>query len=95
MPVISVDGRTVGNGKPGATTKRLLDAFRKRRSQDGIPVPFAVTPSEEGNVLFFDKAPRIPLCRKREQLPHRNSAATGVSLFCRPQTMFDRQNISV
>ena len=42
MPVISVDGRTVGDGKPGATTKRLLDEFRKRRTKDGIPVPFAV-----------------------------------------------------
>jgi branched-chain amino acid aminotransferase len=41
MPVISVDGRTVGTGKPGATTKKLLDAFRKRRSEDGVPVPYA------------------------------------------------------
>jgi branched-chain amino acid aminotransferase len=41
MPVISVDGRTVANGKPGATTKKLQDAFRKRRSQDGTPVPYA------------------------------------------------------
>ena len=41
MPVISVDGRTVGNGKPGPTTKKLLQAFQKRRSQDGVPVPYA------------------------------------------------------
>ena len=41
MPVISVDGRTVGAGKPGPTTKKLLDAFGKRRTQDGIPVPYA------------------------------------------------------
>jgi branched-chain amino acid aminotransferase len=41
MPVISVDGRVVGTGKPGPITKKLLDAFRKRRSQDGIPVPYA------------------------------------------------------
>ncbi len=41
MPVISVDGRGVGNGKPGVITKRLQAAFAKRRSQDGIPVPYA------------------------------------------------------
>jgi len=41
MPVIAVDGRVVGTGKPGPVTKRLLDAFRKRRTQDGIPVPYA------------------------------------------------------
>jgi len=38
--VISVDGRKVGTGKPGPTTKRLLDEFRKLRTKDGIPVPF-------------------------------------------------------
>lgn len=41
MPVISVDGRKVGTGKPGATTKRLLEEFRKLRTKDGIPVPYA------------------------------------------------------
>ena len=41
MPVISVDGRRVGDGKPGATTKRLIEAFRKRRTRDGIAVPYA------------------------------------------------------
>jgi branched-chain amino acid aminotransferase len=42
MPVIAVDGRVVGTGKPGATTQRLLEGFRKRRSRDGIAVPYAV-----------------------------------------------------
>ena len=41
VPVISVDGRTVGDGRPGATTKRLLDEFRKRRTKEGTPVPYA------------------------------------------------------
>jgi branched-chain amino acid aminotransferase len=41
MPVISVDGRKVGTGRPGAITKRLLEEFRKRRTQDGVPVPYA------------------------------------------------------
>ena len=40
MPVISVDGRIVGTGKPGLTTKKLLDEFRKRRTRDGIAVPY-------------------------------------------------------
>jgi branched-chain amino acid aminotransferase len=41
VPVISVDGRTVGDGRPGATTKRLLEEFRKRRTKEGTPVPYA------------------------------------------------------
>ncbi|HEX4822754.1 MAG TPA: branched-chain-amino-acid transaminase [Candidatus Polarisedimenticolaceae bacterium] len=41
MPVISVDGRKVGTGKPGAVTKKLLEEFRKRRTKDGIAVPYA------------------------------------------------------
>jgi branched-chain amino acid aminotransferase len=27
-PVVSVDGRSIGDGRPGAVTRRLLDAFR-------------------------------------------------------------------
>ena len=42
MPVIAVDGRSVGTGKPGPVTQRLLEGFRKRRSQQGIAVPYAV-----------------------------------------------------
>jgi branched-chain amino acid aminotransferase len=45
VPVISVDGRIVGDGRPGAVTKRLLDEFRKRRTQEGTPVPYAVANS--------------------------------------------------
>jgi branched-chain amino acid aminotransferase len=41
MPVIAVDGRKVGSGKPGPVTKRLLEEFRKRRTMDGVQVPFA------------------------------------------------------
>jgi len=40
MPVISVDGRIVGNGKPGPLTKKLLSEFQKVRSRDGIAVPY-------------------------------------------------------
>ena len=41
VPVISVDGRRIGNGRPGALTRKLLDAFRKLRTTDGVPVPYA------------------------------------------------------
>ncbi len=40
IPVVSLDGRTIGDGKPGAVTARLLGAFRKLRVTDGTAVPF-------------------------------------------------------
>ena len=41
LPVITVDGRKVGTGKPGPLTKKLLEEFKKRRTKDGTPVPYA------------------------------------------------------
>ncbi len=40
VPVISIDGRRVGDGKPGSITKKLLADFRVLRTQDGIKVPY-------------------------------------------------------
>jgi branched-chain amino acid aminotransferase len=40
VPVICVDGRRIGDGKPGPITKRLLADFQVLRTQDGIRVPF-------------------------------------------------------
>jgi branched-chain amino acid aminotransferase len=40
VPVISVDGRVIGSGKPGGRTLKLLEAFRKLRTTDGVPVPY-------------------------------------------------------
>ena len=40
VPVISLDGRTIGDGSPGPITLRLVAEFRKLRSVDGIPVPY-------------------------------------------------------
>ncbi len=34
VPIVKVDDRTIGNGKPGPVTKRLLDGFRKRALAD-------------------------------------------------------------
>ena len=41
VPVIAVDGRTIGDGKPGAMTKRLLAEFQKLRVRDGARVTYA------------------------------------------------------
>ncbi|HSH51031.1 MAG TPA: branched-chain-amino-acid transaminase [Bacteroidales bacterium] len=38
IPVIEVDRRTIGNGKPGKVFKQLLDEFRKRVVEEGFKV---------------------------------------------------------
>jgi len=35
IPIVKVDGRTIGEGKPGAVTKKLLDAFHQLVKKDG------------------------------------------------------------
>lgn len=35
IPIVKVDARPIGNGKPGALTGRFLDRFRERVSRDG------------------------------------------------------------
>ncbi len=36
IPVVNVDNRTIGNGKPGFITKELLTIFRERTLVDGV-----------------------------------------------------------
>jgi len=36
IPVVDVDGRTIGTGKPGEVTNDLLKAFRDRVTEDGV-----------------------------------------------------------
>ena len=36
IPIVKVDGRTIGAGKPGAVTKKLLDAFHQLTKKDGV-----------------------------------------------------------
>lgn len=43
VPVISIDGRRIGDGKPGPVTRRLLADFRVLRTQDGARVPYTET----------------------------------------------------
>jgi branched-chain amino acid aminotransferase len=38
VPVIEVDGRIIGDGKPGATTKRLLDRLHDLTQAEGTPI---------------------------------------------------------
>ncbi len=38
VPVIEVDARIVGDGKPGAMTKRLLNRFRELTNSEGTPI---------------------------------------------------------
>jgi len=47
VPVVSVDGRVIGTGKPGVMTRKLLEGFRKLRTRDGVKVvyPAATTAS--------------------------------------------------
>lgn len=39
MPVVTVDGQEIGDGKPGAVTKRLQEAFRSAIERWLAPVP--------------------------------------------------------
>jgi len=38
VPVVHVDARVVGDGKPGAVTKRLLKRFRELTRSEGTPI---------------------------------------------------------
>jgi len=46
VPVVTIDGRMIGNGKPGRRTHELLDAFRAVRVKDGHMVEYAAQPVE-------------------------------------------------
>ncbi|MDQ0298648.1 branched-chain amino acid aminotransferase [Salibacterium salarium] len=46
IAVVKVDGRIIGDGKPGTETQRLLDAFRKKVVEDGVSVYPKETESE-------------------------------------------------
>jgi branched-chain amino acid aminotransferase len=38
MPVTKLDGRVIGDGRPGAVTQRLLAAFRQRVTREGVRI---------------------------------------------------------
>jgi branched-chain amino acid aminotransferase len=39
IPVVTLDRRTIGDGKPGPHTRRLLDAFHDLANSTGTPIP--------------------------------------------------------
>ena len=39
VPVVEVDGRSIGTGKPGVKTQRLIAAFRTLTKKEGIAIP--------------------------------------------------------
>lgn len=38
IPAVKLDGRLIGNGKPGETSRELIRAFRELTSQEGYPI---------------------------------------------------------
>jgi branched-chain amino acid aminotransferase len=38
VPVAKVDGRVIGDGRPGPTTRRLMERFREVTLTEGVPV---------------------------------------------------------
>jgi branched-chain amino acid aminotransferase len=38
IPVVKVDGRVIGTGKPGEMTKKLIDGFRSLTKTTGVPI---------------------------------------------------------
>jgi branched-chain amino acid aminotransferase len=64
VPVVGLDGREIGDGRPGPITARLLAAFRKLRVSDGTRVPYGISPREARR--------RMPAAR-RGPSPRRNA----------------------
>ncbi len=44
VPVVEIDKRTVGTGRPGAVTLELLEAFKRIRTRDGAKVDYNTVP---------------------------------------------------
>lgn len=40
IPVVDIDDRRIGDGKPGETSLRILEAFRKLITEDGVHISF-------------------------------------------------------
>jgi branched-chain amino acid aminotransferase len=37
-PIVTIDGRTIGSGRPGPITRQLMSAFKAATSQSGTPI---------------------------------------------------------
>jgi branched-chain amino acid aminotransferase len=38
IPVVKIDARPIGDGKPGAQTRRLITAFHALTQRDGVEI---------------------------------------------------------
>ena len=38
VPVVKADGRSIGNGKPGPITARIIARFRQMTRETGTPI---------------------------------------------------------
>jgi branched-chain amino acid aminotransferase len=38
IPVVKIDGRVIGNGKPGPVTKRLVEKYKALTNSSGEPI---------------------------------------------------------
>lgn len=38
IPVVEIDGRKIGNGKPGPYTKKIVEEFRRLANSTGVPI---------------------------------------------------------
>lgn len=50
VPIVSVDGRTIGSGAPGATTLRLMAAYREFVRSTGTPIEVSAVATVAGAV---------------------------------------------
>ncbi|MFZ4450584.1 branched-chain-amino-acid transaminase [Salibacterium aidingense] len=48
IAVVKVDGRIIGDGRPGSETKRILEAFREKVGKDGVNVYSSASEVEIG-----------------------------------------------
>ncbi|HIH04518.1 MAG TPA: branched-chain amino acid aminotransferase, partial [Methanoregulaceae archaeon] len=37
-PIVTIDGRTIGSGRPGPVTRQLMSAFKTATSRSGTPI---------------------------------------------------------
>ncbi len=37
-PIVWIDGRTIGDGRPGKITRRIMEEFRKKTEVEGVPI---------------------------------------------------------
>lgn len=64
VPVVDVDGRTIGSGKPGPVFAKLLKAFRDRTQWDGTPIHEGAAAGAEADASAKVRGPRSAAMRR-------------------------------